>query len=66
MQKTTALIVTTREHSDINKNHTFTGLVNSGSKETLINYIPERNEPMRGEQRMTAASILGSRAQMSY
>lgn len=38
---------------------------NSGSKETWINYIPERNEPITCEQKMAAASILGSRAQVS-
>lgn len=38
---------------------------NSGSKEAWINYIPERNEPMIGEQRMAAASIPRSRAQVS-
>lgn len=63
MQKTFALIVTTRKEPDKIKTILLCEVSeNTDSKEALINYIPERNEPITGEQRMAAASIPGSRA----
>lgn len=58
MHKTFALIATTRKE----QNKIKTKLLYEASEEALINYIPGRNEPITGEQRMAAASIPGSRA----
>lgn len=63
MQKTFALIVTAGKEPDkIKTILLYEASENTDSKEALINYIPERNEPIIGKQRMAVAFIPGSRA----
>lgn len=63
MQKTFALIVTAGKELDkIKTILLYEASENTDSKEALINYNPERNEPIIGKQRMAVASIPGSRA----